>query len=377
MLLFTPRPVTIKLLFYRLFTIIFIEVVILEYRPHRLSAEYLSHFAGMIFLTNSGLLLPKYLSEEVFMIYKRKRIVVALGGNALGNTLPEQMIAVKSTAKALCDLIEEGHQVVVVHGNGPQVGMINNAMAALSREDANQPNTPLSVCVAMSQAYIGYDLQNAIRAELMKEGIYKPVSTILTQVTVDTYDEAFAEPVKVIGRVLNEQEAEEEENKGNYVTKIGDGYRRIVAAPKPQKIVEIDAIRALLDAGQIVIACGGGGIPVLAQGVELHGASAVIEKDYASGRMAELLNADVFMVLTSVENVCVGYNTEQESPLEHITVAEAQKYIDEGQFEPNTMLPKIEAGVSFLEKGNGRKVIITSIDKALEGYLEKTGTIIE
>ena len=177
--------------------------------------------------------------------------------------------------------------------------------------------------------------------------------------------------------VLNEQEAEEEENKGNYVTKIGDGYRRIVAAPKPQKIVEIDAIRALLDDGQIVIACGGGGIPVLAQGVELHGASAVIEKDYASGRMAELLNADVFMVLTSVENVCVGYNTEQESPLEHITVAEAQKYIDEGQFEPNTMLPKIEAGVSFLEKGNGRKVIITSIDKALEGYLEKTGTIIE
>lgn len=134
---------------------------------------------------------------------------------------------------------------------------------------------------------------------------------------------------------------------------------------------------ALSDQGQVVIACGGGGIPVLAQGVELHGASAVIEKDYASGRMAELLNADVFMVLTSVENVCVGYNTEQESPLEHITVAEAQKYIDEGQFEPNTMLPKIEAGVSFLEKGNGRKVIITSIDKALEGYLEKTGTIIE
>ena len=216
-----------------------------------------------------------------------------------------------------------------------------------------------------------------IRAELLNRGIYKTVSTVLTQVVVDPYDEAFYKPSKVIGRVLTEEEAETEEKKGNHVTKVAEGYRRIVAAPKPMDIVEIDAIRALLDAGQIVIACGGGGIPVLAQGVELHGASAVIEKDYASGRMAELLNADVFMVLTSVENVCVGYNTEQESPLEHITVAEAQKYIDEGQFEPNTMLPKIEAGVSFLEKGNGRKVIITSIDKALEGYLEKTGTIIE
>ena len=186
-----------------------------------------------------------------------------------------------------------------------------------------------------------------------------------------TIDDIFKELRKA------KEEAEQEEKHGNYVTEVEGGYRRIVAAPKPQGIIEIDSIKALSDQGQVVIACGGGGIPVLAQGVELHGASAVIEKDYASGRMAELLNADVFMVLTSVENVCVGYNTEQESPLEHITVAEAQKYIDEGQFEPNTMLPKIEAGVSFLEKGNGRKVIITSIDKALEGYLEKTGTIIE
>ena len=308
---------------------------------------------------------------------EKKKVVIALGHRALGNTLPEQKEATKRTAKIIAQLVKEGAEVVISHSNAPQVGMIHMAMNEFGKYHPDYTYAPMSVCSAMSQGYIGYDLQNAIRAELMKEGIYKPVSTILTQVTVDTYDEAFAEPVKVIGRVLNEQEAEEEENKGNYVTKIGDGYRRIVAAPKPQKIVEIDAIRALLDAGQIVIACGGGGIPVLAQGVELHGASAVIEKDYASGRMAELLNADVFMVLTSVENVCVGYNTEQESPLEHITVAEAQKYIDEGQFEPNTMLPKIEAGVSFLEKGNGRKVIITSIDKALEGYLEKTGTIIE
>ena len=198
-----------------------------------------------------------------------------------------------------------------------------------------------------------------------------------TQVMVDPYDDAFTEPVKVIGRLLSKEEAEQEEKHGNYVTEVEGGYRRIVAAPKPQGIIEIDSIKALSDQGQVVIACGGGGIPVLAQGVELHGASAVIEKDYASGRMAELLNADALMILTSVEHVCVGYNTDQEVPLEHISVEDAQQYINSGQFEPNTMLPKIEAGVSFLEKGNGRKVIITSIDKALEGYLGKTGTIIE
>ena len=255
--------------------------------------------------------------------------------------------------------------------------MIHTAMNEFSKDREDYTQAPMSVCSAMSQGYVGYDLQNAIRAELLKRGVYRPVCTIITQVMVDPYDDAFNEPVKVIGRLLSKEEAEQEEKHGNYVTEVEGGYRRIVAAPKPQGIIEIDSIKALSDQGQVVIACGGGGIPVLAQGVELHGASAVIEKDYASGRMAELLNADVFMVLTSVENVCVGYNTEQESPLEHITVAEAQKYIDEGQFEPNTMLPKTEAGVSFLEKGNGRKVIITSIDKALEGYLEKTGTIIE
>ena len=263
----------------------------------------------------------------------KKKVVIALGHRALGTTMPEQYKATRNTAKAIADLVEAGADVVISHSNAPQVGMIHTAMNEFSKDREDYTQAPMSVCSAMSQGYVGYDLQNAIRAELLKRGVYRP--------------------------------------------EVEGGYRRIVAAPKPQGIIEIDSIKALSDQGQVVIACGGGGIPVLAQGVELHGASAVIEKDYASGRMAELLNADVFMVLTSVENVCVGYNTEQESPLEHITVAEAQKYIDEGQFEPNTMLPKIEAGVSFLEKGNGRKVIITSIDKALEGYLEKTGTIIE
>ena len=310
-------------------------------------------------------------------MFTRKRIVIALGGNALGNTLPEQMVAVKTTAKALCDLIEEGHQVVVVHGNGPQVGMINNAMSALSREDENQPNTPLSVCVAMSQAYIGYDLQNAIRAELLRRGIFKTTSTILTQVEVDPYDDAFNNPVKLIGRTLTKEEADAEEEKGNYVTKTEDGYRRIVAAPKPQDIVEIDSIRLLLDAGQVVIAAGGGGIPVLPQNEELKGASAVIEKDLTSGLMAEMLNADMLMILTSVENVSINYGTPDEKPLEHITVADAKKYIAEGQFGENSMLPKMEAAVSFLEKGIGRTAVITSIDSALAGFQGKTGTIIE
>ena len=307
----------------------------------------------------------------------KKKVVVALGHRALGTTMPEQYKAIRKTAKAIADLVEAGADVVISHSNAPQVGMIHTAMNEFSKEREDYTQAPMSVCSAMSQGYVGYDLQNAIRAELLKRGVYRPVCTIITQVMVDPYDDAFTEPVKVIGRLLSKEEAEQEEKHGNYVTEVEGGYRRIVAAPKPQGIIEIDSIKALSDQGQVVIACGGGGIPVLAQGVELHGASAVIEKDYASGRMAELLNADALMILTSVEHVCVGYNTDQEVPLEHISVEDAQQYINSGQFEPNTMLPKIEAGVSFLEKGNGRKVIITSIDKALEGYLGKTGTIIE
>ena len=307
----------------------------------------------------------------------KKKVVVALRHRALGTTMPEQYKATRKTAKAIADLVEAGADVVISHSNAPQVGMIHTAMNEFSKEREDYTQAPMSVCSAMSQGYVGYDLQNAIRAELLKRGVYRPVCTIITQVMVDPYDDAFTEPVKVIGRLLSKEEAEQEEKHGNYVTEVEGGYRRIVAAPKPQGIIEIDSIKALSDQGQVVIACGGGGIPVLAQGVELHGASAVIEKDYASGRMAELLNADALMILTSVEHVCVGYNTDQEVPLEHISVEDAQQYINSGQFEPNTMLPKIEAGVSFLEKGNGRKVIITSIDKALEGYLGKTGTIIE
>ena len=255
--------------------------------------------------------------------------------------------------------------------------MIHTAMNEFGKVHPDYTAVPMSVCAAMSQGYIGYDVQNAIRAELLRRGIYKPVSTVLTQVTVDPYDDAFHEPVKVIGRTLTEEEAEAEEKKGNYVTKTSSGYRRIVAAPKPQDIVEIDAIRVLADAGQIVIACGGGGIPVLEQGEELHGASAVIEKDLISGKLAEMLDADELLILTSVEKVSINYKSDTEQYLDHITTAQARQYMSEDQFEPSTMLPKIEASVNFVEKKKGRRAVITSIDKAKSAYLGKTGTIIE
>ena len=310
-------------------------------------------------------------------MYKRKRIVIALGGNALGNTLPEQMQAVKTTAKALCDLIEEGHQVVVVHGNGPQVGMINNAMAALSREDENQPNTPLSVCVAMSQAYIGYDLQNAIREELLNRGINCPVATILTQVVVNPYDDSFYKPVKVIGRIMTKEEADAEEEKGNYVVKVDGGYRRIVSAPKPEDIVEIDSIRALSDAGQVVIACGGGGIPVLKQANRLKGASAVIEKDLASGKLAELLDADVLLLLTGEKKLYLNYGKDNCEPLDTISVDKARSYIAEGQFAETSILPKVVAAVSFVSGKPGRVTVIADLDDAKAALEEKAGTIIK
>ena len=223
---------------------------------------------------------------------KKQRIVIALGGNALGNTLPEQMEAVKITAKAIVDLIEEGCEVIVAHGNGPQVGMINNAMAALSREDASQPNTPLSVCVAMSQAYIGYDLQNALREELYNREIHHiPVATMITQVRVDADDPAFDNPTKPIGRFMTVEQAKTAEERYGYIMRedAGRGYRRVVASPKPAEIVEIGAIRSLVDSGQLVIACGGGGIPVTRQGNHLKGTGAVIDKDFASELLAEEL----------------------------------------------------------------------------------------
>lgn len=310
-------------------------------------------------------------------MYQRKRIVVALGGNALGNTLPEQMIAVKSTAQALCDLIEEGHQVVVVHGNGPQVGMINNAMAALSREDKNQPNTPLSVCVAMSQAYIGYDLQNALREELRKRGFMRtPVVTVVTQVRVDPDDPAFENPSKPIGHFLTKEEADFQAKTYGHIMKedAGRGYRRVVASPNPVEIVEQDAINSLVDANKIVICCGGGGIPVTLQGDHLKGASAVIDKDFASCLLAKQIDADMLIILTAVEKVAINFGKENEQWLDDLTVSQAKQYIEEGQFAAGSMLPKVQAAIDFASSGTGRTAMITLLQKAKDGIQGKTGT---
>ena len=306
-----------------------------------------------------------------------KRIVVALGHSALGNTFPEQKENVKKAANAIADLVEAKYEIVITHSNGPQIGMIHSAMTEYSRLEPSNTVAPMSICSAMSQGYIGYDLQNEIRTELLNRGIYKPVSTLITQVRVDPFDAAFTHPDKVIGRYMTEEEAKAEEKKGNHVIKTeGKGYRRIIAAPRPMEIYELDAIKALMDAQQIVIAAGGGGIPVLQQGTRLKGASAVIEKDITSACLAEQLDADVLLLLTGVEKVALNYGSPSETPLDSMTVEEATRYIDEKQFSSGAMLPKVEAAVSFASSNKDRKAIITSIDTALGGLTGKTGTLI-
>ena len=310
----------------------------------------------------------------------KKRIVMALGHDALGTNLPEQKKAVAATSKLIADFIQNGWQVAVVHSNAPQVGMIHTAMNELctNHEDEGYTPAPMSVCSAMSQGYIGYDLQNGIRSALLKRGIYKPVSTVLTQVMVDPYDESFYNPVKKIGRYMTRAQADAEEAKGNYVTEVsGKGWQRIVSAPKPVGIVEIDTIRTLMDADQIVISCGGGGIPVMEQGCELRGASAVIEKDLVSGLLAKEIDADVLMILTDVEQVSLNYGNADEAPLSHMSVEEAEKYAEEGQFGTSSMLPKIDAALSFLKAGKNRSAIITTMAKAEDAVNGKAGTTIE
>ena len=311
------------------------------------------------------------------MVIMKKRIVLALGGNALGNNLPEQMVAVKTTAKAIADLIEDGYEVVVTHGNGPQVGNINIAMEELHRIYPNDPLTPLSVCVAMSQGYIGYDLQNALREELLNRGINKSVSTIITQVCVDENDEAFNNPTKPIGKFLTKEEADELISNGeNVISDAGRGYRRVVASPKPVDIIEIDTIRTLLSAGQIVIAGGGGGIPVVKQGNHLKGVGAVIDKDFVSAKIAELIDADTLVILTAVEKVAINFGKPNEVWLDGLSVSQAEKYIKEDQFAKGSMLPKVQAAVMFAKLGDGKKALITLLKKAKDGLNGKTGTII-
>ena len=309
-----------------------------------------------------------------------KRIVVALGGNALGNNLPEQMAAVKQTAKAIVDLIEQGHQVVIAHGNGPQVGMIQNAMTELTRSDPEKYiPCPLSVCVAMSQGYIGYDLQNGLREELLDRGLNKGVATVLTQVEVDPKDPAFENPTKPIGAFMTKEEADALVKERDYkvVEDAGRGYRRVVASPKPVSIVEIQSIQDMVEAGLVVVACGGGGIPVFkTEGHHLKGAAAVIDKDFASEKMAEQLDADVLIILTAVEKVAVNFGKPDQKWLDSLTPEEARKYMDEGQFAPGSMLPKVQAAVQFAESRPGRQALITLLEKAKAGIAGETGTTI-
>ena len=304
---------------------------------------------------------------------KDKRIVVALGRNAFGETFPEQKKNVKKAAEAIADLVEQKYQVVITHSNGPQVGMIQTAMTEFARLDSRYTVAPMSLCGAMSQGYIGYDLQNAIRTELLNRGIFKPVSTVITQVRVDPFDKAFNHPTKVIGRTMSKEEAEAEEEKGNYVVAEGDGYRRIIASPKPVDIYEIDAIEALLDAGQIVIAAGGGGIPVMEQGTTLKGASAVIEKDYTAAKLADMVDASHLMILTSKEQM----ETADGQAIGKISVSDAISLIDENHFDAITTLPKVDASVSFVSSGEGRTAIITKLENAYQGIKERIGTIIK
>ncbi len=305
-----------------------------------------------------------------------KRIVIALGGNALGTTLPEQMQAVKTTAAAIVDLIEDGHEVVIVHGNGPQVGIINNAMVEYAHTTDSYV-TPLSVCVAMSQAYIGYDLQNALHEEFLNRGMKpKPVATMVTQIRVDEDDPAFSDPTKPIGAFMDKAQALASAGERNWVVKedAGRGYRRVVASPKPKEIIEISAIRAMVEDGTLVICCGGGGIPVIRRGKHLAGAAAVIDKDFAAALLAGELNADLLVILTAVEKCAIHFHTPQEKWLDEMNVEEAKAYCQEGHFAPGSMLPKVEAAIAFASKGEEKEALITLLEKARDALENKTGT---
>lgn len=309
-----------------------------------------------------------------------KRIVVALGGNALGSNLPEQMEAVRGTAAAIADLIVAGNEVVIVHGNGPQVGMIANAMAELTRSDPEKyVPVPLSVCGAMSQGYIGYDLQNALREELLNRGVEKGVSTVLTQIEVDPEDPAFQSPTKPIGPFMNVVEADELKATRGYEFMHDEkkGYRRVVASPKPVSIVELDTIQTLVANDHVVVCCGGGGIPVTpAEHNHLKGAAAVIDKDFAAEKLAEQLDADELVILTAVEKVAVGFGTDHERWLDTLTPQEATELADAGEFGAGSMLPKVQAACAFAQSKPGRRALITLLEKAADGIAGKTGTAI-
>lgn len=309
-----------------------------------------------------------------------KKIVIALGGNALGKTVSEQAEVCKETAKAIADLICEGHQVIVCHGNGPQVGMIQKAMTALHNlSPKDYEVVPLYTCAAMSQGYIGFDLQKSLHNELRTRGVEKVVSTVMTQVEVDPEDPAFNNPTKPIGAYVSADEAEFLTRTRGFVyaEDAGRGVRRVVASPKPQKIVELEAIEKMVNDGQIVIACGGGGIPVVKEEDGSYvGIEAIIDKDFASAKLAQELKADMLIILTAVEKVAINWGTENQQWLDSMTIDEANQYIAEMQFAPGSMLPKVRAAMEFAQSGEGRTSLITLLEKAKEGINGQTGTIV-
>lgn len=300
-----------------------------------------------------------------------KKIVLALGGNALGNNAEEQLQLVKHTAKTVVDLISQGHKVVIGHGNGPQVGMINLAMESVAM--------PFPECGAMSQGYIGYHLQQAVGQELKSRGIKKEVACLVTQVVVDAEDTAFKKPTKPIGSFMTKEEADKIAAEKGYVfvEDAGRGYRRVVASPQPKRIVEIDVVNKLVDDDVVVITVGGGGIPVVETPEGLIGTPAVIDKDKSCAKLAADLNADMLVILTAVDRVCINFNKPDQKELAEITLEEAKQYISEGHFAPGSMLPKVEACMSFVEAGNGRAALITSLEKAGLAMTGETGTKIK
>jgi len=308
---------------------------------------------------------------------ENKKIVIALGGNALGNDIEEQKEAVARTAQVIADLAQQGLSIVVTHGNGPQVGMIQTAMDHLALVQEGMKQVPLPTSVAMSQGYIGIDLQNAIKYEFHRRGMDRKVSTILSQVEVSKNDEAFQNPAKPIGRFLTKEEAEKNEAEGiRCMEDAGRGYRIVVPSPMPVRIRELETIKTLMNAGHVVITCGGGGIPVINEDGKLNGVSAVIDKDNVSSLLASQIGADYLVILTAVEKVAVNFGKVNQEWLSELTAEEAREYIAQGQFAKGSMLPKIEAALRFAESGKGRKTLITLLDKAADGIAGKTGTVI-
>ncbi|WP_350453629.1 carbamate kinase [Slackia heliotrinireducens] len=314
-----------------------------------------------------------------YMKGEGKSVVIALGGNALGNTPQEQLELVKNTAKHIVDMVAEGINVVVTHGNGPQVGMINNAFGFASKNDGKTPEMPFPEAGAMSQGYIGYQLSQAILSEMKRRGIMRSTANVITQTVVYPDDLAFDNPTKPVGAFMTEEEAKEKAEANGWAVKedAGRGWRRVVASPTPRRIVEFDAVKDLMDAGYIVVSTGGGGVPVIERNDSYEGVAAVIDKDRSASMLAASFNADMLVILTAVEKVCVNFGTPEQEAIDSMSIAQAREYIAQGQFAPGSMLPKVEACIDYVERYPRGKALITSLECAAAGLRGETGTIIK